>query len=828
MSKKTGKPKKNRTVKKSWNSKVPLPTKEQILAFIQSSPDKVGKREIARAFQLRGSDKIPLKRMLKEMTEDGMISHPRKHIKKPGDLPPVAVIEITGTDNMGDFYALPVKWKDSEGEKPRILLDEKSLTRLKGGIPGIGDSILARIEKNADDGSYAYSAMAIKRLGRDRETLLGIFHKTQIKGGMISPIDKKAMKEWPIPSQHCKDIPDGELVRFELKKIGRYGESTARIIERLGHPASQKQISLIAIHAHGIPNEFPSEVMAELETLKPPTLDDRTDLREVPLITIDPADARDHDDAIWAGYDDDPDNEGGFIAIVAIADVAHYIRPDSELDKEALKRGNSVYFPDRVVPMLPEKISNNLCSLRELEDRPCLALKMVYNKNGTKLSHEFARAMMCSAAKLSYQQAQAAIDGQTDDKTAPLLEDVLEPLWDCYFALKKARAKRSPLELDLPERKIIMDENGRIQDIIVPDRLDAHKLVEEFMIQANVCAAESLERAKSPLIYRVHETPPQDKAAPLAEFLASMNIPFTPHGQLKPEQFNKILRHVENTEFAEMVNTVVLRTQTQAVYSPHNLRHFGLNLDRYAHFTSPIRRYADLTVHRALVQALKLGKGGFSPRHPEEYEKIAQDISDLERRAMRAERETTDRLIANYLSDKLGSVFHGRISGVNKVGLFIRLNDTGADGFIPARTLGADYFIFDEDGHAMRGERTGETFKLGDRVDVKLIEVVPTAGAMRFEMLSEGAMEDPPKRGHGRGGRGGSRHRYDGGRNRHNSSRQSDSSPKHSNANKGRSSGYSATTAAPVSPVTTNTAKAQSGKKKKMGGFIPRPGGKKS
>ncbi len=776
-----------------------MPTKAQILEFIQSSPDKVGKREIARAFQLRGSDKIPLKRLLKEMTEDGMISHPRKHIKKPGDLPPVAVVEIAGTDDMGDFYAFPANWKDSEGEKPRILVEEKSLDKLKGGIPGVGDSILARIgrQDSPDEGGYPYTAQAIKRLGRDRETMLGIFHKTQVKGGIISPIDKKAMKEWPIPPQHCKDIPDGELVRFELKKQGRYGEQTARILEKLGHPASQKQISLIAIHAHGIPNEFPAEVLAELENLTPPTLEDRTDLREVPLITIDPADARDHDDAIWAGYDDDPENEGGFVTIVAIADVAHYIKPGSELDHEALKRGNSVYFPDRVVPMLPERISNDLCSLRELEDRPCLALRMVYDKNGMKLSHEFARAIMCSAAKLSYQQAQAAIDGKTDDKTAPLLEDVLEPLWEAYHALKKARQKRAPLDLDLPERKIIMDEEGRIQDIIVPERLDAHKLVEEFMIQANVCAAESLERAKSPLIYRVHETPPQDKAAPLAQFLATMNIPFTPKGQLKPEQFNKILKHVENTEFAELVNTVVLRTQTQAVYSPHNLRHFGLNLDRYAHFTSPIRRYADLTVHRALVQALKLGKGGFSPAHPEDYEQIAQDISDLERRAMRAERETTDRLVANYLSDKVGVVFHGRISGVNKVGLFIRLNDTGADGFIPARTLGADYFVHDEDGHAMRGERTGETFRLGDRVEVKLIEVVPTAGAMRFEMLTEGAMEEPPKRrGRGRGGnsRGGS-----GG---------------------GKSKGYSA---APAPTPDSKGSPGTAGKSKKLGGFVKKP-----
>ncbi len=846
MSKKPAKSKKNRVKKADWNSAVPMPTKEQILEFIQSSSEKVGKREIARAFHLRGSDKIPLKRMLKEMSEEGAISHPRKKIKRPGDLPPVAVIDIVGTDDMGDFYGLPSNWKDSDGPKPRVLINEKSLLKLKGGIPGVGDSVLARIDtlKLSDDNKYPFSAQAMKRIGQERETMLGIFHKTDIKGGIISPVEKKAMKEWPIPPQHCKDIPDGELVRFELKKHGKYGERTARILERLGHPADQKQISLIAIHNHGIPNEFPKEVLTELDSLTPPTLEGRVDLRDIPLLTIDPADARDHDDAIWASYDDDPQNEGGFITIVAIADVAHYIERGSELDREALKRGNSVYFPDRVVPMLPERISNDLCSLRELEDRPCLAVKMVYNKKGVKLKHTFIRGLMRSAAKLSYQQAQAAIDGTTDEKTAPLLEDVLKPLWAAFHALQIASKKRAPLALDLPERKIVMDDMGLIQDIITPERLDAHKLVEEFMIQANVCAAESLESKRKPLIYRIHETPPQDKAAPLAQFLSTLNISFTPQGQLKPEQFNKILKQVEGTEFTELVNTVVLRSQTQAVYSPHNMRHFGLNLDKYAHFTSPIRRYADLTVHRALVHAFNLGKGGYSPQSPTDYEQVAQDISDLERRAMRAERETTDRLIANYLSDKVGVLFRGRISGVNKVGLFIQLDNTGADGFIPARTLGADYFLFDEDGHAMRGERTGETFRLGDKVEVKLIEVVPTAGAMRFEMITEGTMEQPPKR---RGRGGGGRHRYDrggrsdnrgrGGRNSiSRNPRRDDDSSRRNSAQKSRSYGTAASSEAAnaseskpmrstASKPTSASPKKRSGKKK-IGGFVGRPSDK--
>ena len=472
---------------------------------------------------------------------------------------------------------------------------------------------------------------------------------------------------------------------------------------------------------------------------KPADLSKREDWRKIPLVTIDPVDAKDHDDAVFAEPDTDPNNRGGFIATVAIADVAHYVTPGSALDREALERGNSVYFPDRVVPMLPERISNDLCSLKPAVDRAALAVRMVIGADGRKRSHTFHRVLMKSAAKLNYQQAQDAIDGRPDDTTGPLLEPVLKPLYDAYFTIKKARDERGPLDLDLPERKILLKPDGTLDRVIIPQRLDAHRLIEEFMILANVAAAETLERAGTPLIYRVHDEPARERVEALREFLHTLEIPFTRGGMLRPEQFNTVLARIKGKPAENLVNEVVLRTQAQAEYSAENYGHFGLALRRYAHFTSPIRRYADLIVHRALIRALKLGDGGLpADADMASLGEIAARISIAERRAMIAERETTDRLIAHFLADRIGATFEGRISGVTRAGLFVKLKETGADGFIPARTIGDDYFQYREHEHAMVGRSTGETHRLGDDVTVRLVEAIPVAGALRFELLSEG------------------------------------------------------------------------------------------
>ncbi len=734
-------PKKKKTAKPAAKRKrrlsPGLPSKQDVLKFIQDSPSFAGKREIARAFQIKGSDRVGLKLLLREMADEGLIKGRRKRLTKTGTLPSVTVIEITGRDDDGELIGSPAKWDEDEGDPPRVILLSRRDDR--GQAPGVGDRILARLTKLDEDDGPAYEARLIKKLPRDAIRLLGIFRTVPGGGGVIDPIDRKQLREWAVSRHDTNDAKDGDLVRFEIEKSRHLSRAKARVVELFGNPESEGAISMIALHTLGLPDEFPEAVLLEAESLTPPSPDTFEDLRDIPFVTIDPPDAKDHDDAVWAAPDENKNNSGGWIVCVAIADVSNFVIPASQIDKEAHKRGNSIYFPDRVVPMLPERISNNLCSLREGEDKACLCVRMVFNAVGEKTRHEFTRGLMRSRAKLSYAQAQGAIEGQADEATAPLLETVLKPLWQAYGALATARDKRAPLDLDLPERKIKLNAKGEVEAITTPPRLEAHRLIEEFMIQANVAAAETLEAKKSPLIYRVHDAPSKEKLEALREFLVTLSIDLPKSGRLKPEQFNLILAQARKAEMVELVSEVVLRSQAQAEYNAANFGHFGLNLRRYAHFTSPIRRYADLVVHRALVRALDLGAGGLTDREISSIDETAQSISEYERRAVAAERQTVDRLIAGYLADRIGATFSARVSGVVRTGLFVRLRETGADGFVPASSIGGDFYRHDERRHSLIGDRTGMAYKLGDSVEVRLIEAVPSAGALRFEMLSEGA-----------------------------------------------------------------------------------------
>jgi ribonuclease R len=716
-----------------------LPTRDEILDFVQSAQGKVGKREIARAFSIKGGARIALKQLLAEMAEEGLLTGRKKELKKRASLPPVAVLELKGRDDDGDLIAQPVVWDETEGPRPEVLLlIAHRPNSARDTEIGIGDRVLARITalEGQDVEGFRFEAELIRRLPRDQRRLAGIFRAAKRGGGSIEPIDRKQLRSWPIQAQDQGEAKDGDLVRFELAKRGRFATPQARILETIGNPDDQRQISLIAIHAHGLPDDFPESVIAETADLKPPTMKGREDLRDLPLLTIDPADARDHDDAVFAEPDSDAKNPGGFIVLVAIADVAHYVRPGSRLDREARLRGNSVYFPDRVVPMLPEKISNNLCSLREAEARPCLVARMVFDQHGEKRSHSFHRAMMRSAVKLSYQEVQAAFDGNPGDKASLVMNTALKPLWAAYQALAKARDKRGPLDLDLPEKKIKLDAQGRVANIVIPERLDAHRLIEEFMIQANVAAAEALEAKKKPVVYRVHAEPSKEKLKSLREFLETLDLSLPPQGQLKPAAFNRILQRAKTLPVPELVNEVVLRSQAQAEYAVDNYGHFGLNLRRYAHFTSPIRRYADLLVHRALISGLGLGEGGLAEIDIERLSETARLISEAERRAMAAERETVDRLIAAHLADRIGATFKGRIAGVTRSGLFVRLAETGADGFVPISSLENDFYHHIEEAHALVGARSNAAYRLGDSVEVRLVEAIPTAGALRFEMIT--------------------------------------------------------------------------------------------
>ncbi len=722
-----------------------LPSRDEIMSYLADHPGEAGKRDIARAFGITGGAKIALKRILRDLTSEGIVERKRRKLTPKGTLATVFVADITRRDADGELLAEPDEWDEEEnGPAPVVLILAEPNARR--GTPraaaGIGDRVLLRSTDIDDElpPGVARAARILRVLDKKPPDVLGIVRMVP-GGARIAPIDKKG-REWNVAEHDMKDAKEGDLVSLDLLKSGgRLGLGRAKVRDVIGSMASEKAVSEIALHVHGIPHVFPVAVIAEAEACEPVKLGKREDWRDLPLVTIDPPDAKDHDDAVHATPDLDPENAGGHVVTVAIADVAHYVRPGTALDREAVHRGNSVYFPDRVVPMLPEKISTDLCSLREKEDRPAIAVRMIFDAEGRKRSHTFHRILMRSAAKLSYQQAQAAIDGRVDEKTDTLIDGVLKPLWEAYAVLKRGRDKREPLELDLPERKILLKPDGTVDKVIVPERLDAHKLIEEYMIQANVAAAETLEAKKVPLLYRIHDMPSDEKINALKEFLSTLDIKVAAKGGLKPAAFNAILSKVVDTPKAGLVNEVVLRSQAQAEYNPHNIGHFGLHLRRYAHFTSPIRRYADLVVHRGLIRALGLGFDGLPETWDDKLEAIGSEISACERRAMLAERDTIDRLIARWLSDRVGATFRGKISGVTKSGLFVRLDDTGADGFVPAATLGDDYYVYDQVTHAMIGQRTGETHRLGDAVEVKLVEAQPFAGALRFEMLSEGAIE---------------------------------------------------------------------------------------
>ena len=734
-----------------------LPSREVILRFIADHPQKASKRELAKAFGLKGDSRVELKDLLRDLEQEGMLQKTRKSLIRPGALPPVTVLDITTRDKDGELIGRPAEWPDEMGVAPAVAIRQSSSPAGRNGkgkapVAGMGDRILAKIFAATDRGGPAYTARIIKILDKRRGALLGVFKDAPGGGGRLLPIERRG-EEMLIDPDDKGGAKDGDLVEVEVARLRSFGLPRAKVLSIVGSVASEKAISMIAIHAHGIPYIFPPAVVAEADDAKPATMSHREDWRDVPLITIDPADAKDHDDAVYAELDPSPDNEGGVIVTVAIAEVSYYVRPNSPLDREALKRGNSVYFPDRVVPMLPERISNDLCSLREGQDRPALAVRMTFSKEGRKAGHTFHRVMMKSAAKLSYQQAQAAIDGNPDDKAGPLLEPILKPLWHAYEVMKRGRERRQPLELDMPERKIQLKPDGTVDRVVVPPRLDAHKLIEEMMIQANVAAAETLEKKKQPLIYRVHDGPSLAKQEILREFLATLGISLAKGGNMRANNFNGILAKAEDTPHQTMVNEMVLRSQSQAIYSPENIGHFGLNLMKYAHFTSPIRRYADLIVHRALVGSLGFGAGGITPEEEVALDDIAAEISTFERRAMAAERETVDRLIAHHLAGRIGEEFDGRVGGVTKSGLFVALPDYGADGFIPISTLGMDYFIYDEAHQALSGEKTGLGYRLGDSVRVKLVEAIPLAGALRFEMVSEGRKMPTAVRSFHKGGR---------------------------------------------------------------------------
>ncbi len=728
------------TTKKKRRAPAPsLPSRNDIIEFLNDSDGASIRRDIARAFGVKGEARAGLRALLKDMEAEGVIDLAGgKRVKVAGKLPPVMPIDIIGVTHDGDLECEPAGWKDDH-DPPLIRISEKRAMKFKPA-PGVGDRVLARLKPTGDG---AYAAEIMKAIGKGAHRFLAVFRKG--RGRTIAePVERRARGTFGIDPGDDAGAKDGDLVWVETKNARGYGAQKARVRKIEGHIDDRNAYSTIALANHGIPTEFPKSVIAEADKAQLPTPDGRTDLRSTPLFTIDPADAKDHDDACFAEPDPDPANPAGHRVIVAIADVSYFVRAGSELDKEALRRANSVYLPDRVVPMLPERLSNDLCSLRAGEDRPCLAVEMIIDSGGRKKSHRFMRAIMRSAAKLSYEDAQAISEGgDPKDVDAPAeIRDAVRNLFGAFRARWSERSKRAPLDLDLPERKVVLNERGEVADVVKRERFDAHRVIEEFMILANVAAAETLERARLELIYRVHDQPDEDDLEGVREYLDRLDYSLIKGGSVRPANFNQILKIAEARDEKEMISQIVLRAQRQAIYDTDNRGHFGLNLPRYAHFTSPIRRYADLVVHRALVTAVKLGPGGQTKEEAAVLTEVAEQISDYERRAIAAEREATDRYLSEYLASRVGAEFDARIRGVTKYGLFVMVDPSGADGFIPMRSLGAERFHFEDAMHRVVGETTGGVFRLGQSVRVKLEEAIPLTGSLRFEMISDPAPGD--------------------------------------------------------------------------------------
>ena len=710
----------------------PFPLAEDIIAYIENADGKVTRRDLANAFGIKGDDRVALKTLLREMVARGMIARgPGKGYELAGQMPSVSIVRVTGVSEGGSAFGFAEAWR-GDGDGPRVRLEDfQKSGRGKRSRPSslaAGDRVLARLRPAGDKG---YRGQIIKKLEATQRDFIGVFRRDGA-GGYVETVEKGRSDFITVASGDDKAAEDGELVRAQYFEGRGRGPRSAKVAERLGDVLGPRNVSLIAIYQHEIPNEFPADAIRLAETATMPPLGEREDLRHIPLITIDPADARDHDDAIWA--EPHPDIDGGFHAIVAIADVAEFVRPGSALDKEARKRGNSCYFPDRVVPMLPEALSNGLCSLKAQEDRASLAVHLSFDDKGRLKNHRFTRALIRVAANISYEDAQSGFDGAPTEAAAPLMEPALRPLLDCYTAIASARDKRGPLELDLPEKKVVLGADGQVEDVRLRERLTAHRVVEDMMIAANVAAAEALEKKAQPLIYRVHEEPSMDKMENLRSFLDGFDYKLARGQVIRPQVFNRVLDLARDREDMIGVSEMVLRTQMQARYTPENMGHFGLALGRYAHFTSPIRRYADLIVHRALIQAYKLGEGGLEEWELERLDDTAEHISMTERRAMTAERDSLDRYLAALFADHHGQHFDARITGVAKAGLFLRVGDMGADAFAPAARLSDEYMLYDEDRQALVGERSGWAYRLGDEVRVKIEEAAPVSGGVRVSV----------------------------------------------------------------------------------------------
>ncbi len=661
-------------------------------------------------------------------------------------IPEIGVLIITGTSEEGEMLGEPVNW-DQKRKAPHIVVTETG--RDQEAL--IGDRVLAKMRKISPQ---LYQALIIKLLPTEQpKNVLGVFVATA-DGGIIEPISRKQKESFMVSRADMNGALHGELVSgVSQPGVPSMGMSYAKIIERLGKLDTPRAASLIAASIHELPSIFSPATIAESEAAESPTLTPgREDLRNIPLVTIDGEDARDFDDAVFAEADTDSNNPGGWHIIVAIADVAHYVKEGSALDADAFERGNSVYFPDRVIPMLPERLSNGLCSLVPNEDRFCLAVHIWLDAQGNMRRYRFIRGLMRSAARLTYTAVQAAYDANATKEGGahPLWDSIIAPLYAAYAALAGERDRRGALDLNLPEYKIYFDEAGNVSDISARPRMEANRLIECYMIAANVAAADYLLKNNIPAIYRVHEPPAEEKLEDLQNFLKMSGYSLHVGAGIRAAHFNRVLHASENQPDAHMIHTSILRSQMQAYYSHENLGHFGLSLEKYGHFTSPIRRYADLVVHRALAGAID----GSAQKESKIEQKlraskladISLHISDTERRAMLAERDASDRYKVAFMSRHIGESFSGTINSLNEYGLFVSLNNSGITGFIPVRSLPGDFYHFDKRHACFKGQRTKNTYTIGQPLTVTIASANAITGSLIFEPQGLPGHMDKPLR----------------------------------------------------------------------------------
>jgi len=683
-----------------------IPSRNDIAAVMESAGQPLTLAALATKLRIKpGSPSESLQKRLRAMVRDGQLLRNRaREYCLTRDLDLVTGVIQAHRDGFG-FLA-----PDDGSEDVYLAASEMSSLWNR-------DRIAVRVSPSPRGGREGRLVEVLERVTNE---VVGTFGRD--KGIDVIVCEGESEARVLIPRGQSAGARSGDVVRAAIVQhpTGRTDAigQVIRVVGRFDDPGIQTDIAILS---HGLPDEWPDAVQRDVGTL-PATVRssakrDRVDLRKYPLVTIDGADAKDFDDAIYCER-----RGGGWRLIVAIADVSHYVEPDTALDREALARGTSVYFPDRVLPMLPEALSNGLCSLRPRVDRLCLACDMEVSSKGEVTRSQFYEGVMRSTERLTYSEAERILSGKIDDKRVALRAQ-LEPLREVYRAFAGRRRRRGAIDFDLPQTAIELDDRGRVSDVHVVERLITHKIIEECMIAANVEAAKRIRKARIPGLYRVHDGPDADRIEELTVFLQGLGLKLSSPSQIRPRDLSRLIESVAGRPEAEIIETVILKSMSRAHYQPRNVGHFGLALPSYSHFTSPIRRYPDLLLHRAIKQLLRRGKAQGFRYTLQEMERLGEHCSRAERRADEAVWQVEERLKCAYLQDRIGDEFDVLVTGITSFGLFVRLPDLQIDGLVHVTALPRDNYHQTAAGTALTGERTGTTFRLTDRLKVKLIKV---------------------------------------------------------------------------------------------------------